>query len=87
MVWSRWGPFRAHHFIELPAFYLQGRGFVIFFHDLEWNNMNALFGALGVYLFNILVNPQGLDSSAILAAIIVSFPYLLGAAHQTAENG
>jgi len=66
---------------------LLGRGFVIFFHDLQWNNRNALLGALGFYLFNILVNPQGLDSSAILAAIIVSFPYVVGAAHQTAEHG
>ena len=81
------GPFRAHHFIELPAFYLLGRGFVMFFHDLEWSNRNALLGALGVYLFNILINPQGLDSSAILAAIIVSFPYLVGAAQQMAEHG
>jgi len=81
------GPFRAHHFIELPAFYLQGHDFVIFFHNLQWNNRNALLGALGVYLFNILVNPLGLDSSAILAATIVSFPYLVGAAHQTAEHG
>jgi len=66
---------------------LLGRGFVIFFHDLEWNNRNTLLGALGVYLFTILVNPQGWGPSTILAAIIVSFPYLVGAAQQIAKYG
>jgi len=64
------GPFREHRFIELPAFYLLGRGFVMFFHGLEWNDRAALLGVLEVYLFNILVTPQGLDSSAILAELL-----------------
>jgi len=64
------GPFREHRFIELPAFYLLGRGFVTFFHDLGWNDRAALLGVLEVYLFNVLVSPQGLDSSAILAELL-----------------
>jgi len=79
------GPYRAHHFIELPAFYFLGRGFIIFFHDLGCNNRNTLLGALGVYLFTILVNPQGWGLYTMLAAIIVSFPYLVGAAQQIAK--
>ena len=76
------GPFRTHHFIELPAFYYLGRGFTQFFQDNGLNNRNTILATLLVYIFNILVNPRGFAWSTILAALIVSFPYFIGAIQQ-----
>ena len=77
----RLGSFRAHHFLELPAFYYIGYGFSEFFHDQRGSNRNSMITCLVIYVFNILVYPRGLSASTIIAALIVSSPYLIGVIH------
>ena len=72
------GPFVAHHFIELPAFYIMGMGFSEVFHDLEWTSVNSQVANLVIFVSNIFLTTIGYGAVSIVAAFIVSSPYLVG---------
>ncbi|MFH2112397.1 MAG: hypothetical protein ABIJ47_14195 [Candidatus Bathyarchaeota archaeon] len=72
------GPFVAHHFLELPAFFFIGSGFSEFFYDLGWSSAKSQIGGLAIYFFNTLVTTRGLGTLSLVAALIVSCPYLFG---------
>ena len=74
----RVGPFVAHHFIELPAFYIMGMGFSEVFHDLEWTSVNSQVANLVIFVSNIFLTTIGYGAVSIVAAFIVSSPYLVG---------
>ena len=72
------GPFVAHHFLELPAFFFIGVGFSEFFHDLGWSQTLSQIASLVIYVSNIIVTTVGRSIGSVVAAFIVSSPYLVG---------
>jgi hypothetical protein len=55
----RLGPFVAHHFLELPAFFFIGWGFSEFFSDLRCSSTVAQFLNILIFLSNIAVSAYG----------------------------
>ena len=74
----RLGPFVAHHFLELPAFFFIGWGFSEFFSDLRCSSTVAQFLNVLIFLSNIAVSAYGQGLSGKIAAFKVSFPEIIG---------
>ena len=72
------GPFVAHHFIELPAFFMLGRGFSRFFADHNLSSLVSQILNLLIFVLNLVVAPGGMSFSGMLVGFIVSFPELIG---------
>lgn len=72
-----WGPFVAHHFIELPAFYVIGVGFSVLFYDMEFTNFQAQGLNILLFTLNLFSFSKG-DINRMLAAFIVSVPEVIG---------
>ena len=74
----RLGPFVAHHFVELPAFFILGMGFAQFFNDLNFSFMKSQILNILMITMNIFIGPGSKSASGLYASYIVSFPELIG---------
>lgn len=72
-----WGPFVAHHFIELPAFYVFGFGFSVLLLEMKFSSLQAQI--INLFFFILTLIPFfGGSFNGILASFIVSNPWLIG---------
>jgi hypothetical protein len=72
-----WGPFVAHHFIELPAFFTIGVGFSILYYDMKLSSTQAQVLNQIIFTLNLFPFSSG-DLNGVVASFLVSSPELLG---------